>query len=120
MEPETLQRHVRTLATLPETDAPVISCYLELNKGRVEDCNTFDELSGLLQRGLLGASRQHVADAYSQSRSIWPTSCCPTRRGSRFSRAGAVSLSFFRFNSTFRCRTGWPLIVRPTSTTWWN
>ena len=35
MELEFLQQHVRTLATSPETDAPVISCYLELNKSDI-------------------------------------------------------------------------------------
>ena len=31
----TLQKHVLTLATIEETDAPMISCYLNLEKGLV-------------------------------------------------------------------------------------
>ncbi len=36
MELSELKKHVRTLATLPETDAPVISCYLELLNGKIK------------------------------------------------------------------------------------
>ena len=33
MELKNLKKHVHTLATLDETSAPVISCYLNLEKG---------------------------------------------------------------------------------------
>ena len=33
MDIQTLQKHVLTLATIEETDAPMVSCYLNLEKG---------------------------------------------------------------------------------------
>ena len=42
MELKNLQKHVRTLATLAETDAPIISCYLTLHNGRIKDRIAFD------------------------------------------------------------------------------
>lgn len=44
MELTELKKHIRTLATLPETDAPVISCYLALLKRNIKNRNTFEEL----------------------------------------------------------------------------
>ena len=63
MEPGLLQQHIRELATLPESDAPVISCYLALSKGSLKDRNSFDHQLRRLERGLAGARRQDLADA---------------------------------------------------------
>jgi len=58
MELKHLQRHIRTLATLPETEAPVVSCYLALDQGRVRNSNAFDGQVRPLQGGLSGTARQ--------------------------------------------------------------
>ncbi len=43
MELESLREHIRSLAILPETDAPVISCYLSIENGRIKNRNGFNE-----------------------------------------------------------------------------
>ena len=43
MQLKDLQKHVRTLATLPESDAPFISCYLRLDKGHIKNLIALDE-----------------------------------------------------------------------------
>ena len=89
MELESLQQHIRTLATLPETDAPVISCYLELNKGRLKDRNAFDQQVRSLQLGLVGASRQDFADAVQRIETYLANELLPDATGlAVFSRAG--------------------------------
>ena len=40
MERINLPKHVRTLATLPVTDAPVVSCYQSLDAGRLAGIET--------------------------------------------------------------------------------
>ncbi len=52
MERINLPKHVRTLATLPVTDAPVISCYQSLAAGRLTDRSAFDDRVQSLRRGL--------------------------------------------------------------------
>ena len=63
MELKNLQKHVQTLATLPETDAPVISCYLSLNDGRIKDRGAFDGQVRPLISSLTGQTRQDFEDA---------------------------------------------------------
>ena len=62
MERKNLPKHVRTLATLPVADAPVISCYQTLAAGRLADRNAFDERLRSLRRGL-SVPAQHDFDA---------------------------------------------------------
>lgn len=62
MERKNLPQHVRTLATLPVTDAPVISCYQTLAAGRLADRNAFDDRVQSLRRGL-SIQEQHAFDA---------------------------------------------------------
>lgn len=50
MELKELQAHIRTLASLPETDAPVISCYLNLESGRPECQSALEERKHLLRK----------------------------------------------------------------------
>ena len=52
MERINLAKHVRTLAILPVTDAPVISCYQSLAAGRLADRSAFDDRVQSLRRGL--------------------------------------------------------------------
>ncbi|MCP4709936.1 MAG: hypothetical protein GY869_15035 [Planctomycetes bacterium] len=43
MELHELENLIQTLATLPETETPVISCYLLLENGRLQDNNIFEQ-----------------------------------------------------------------------------
>jgi hypothetical protein len=52
MERRNLPAHVRTLATLPVTEAPVVSCYQTLAAGRLADRSAFDNRVQSLRRGL--------------------------------------------------------------------
>ena len=61
MERQNLQKHVRTLITLPVADAPVISCYQALAAGRLADRNAFDGRMRSLRRSL-HVTEQHAFD----------------------------------------------------------
>jgi len=55
MELKNLQEHVRTLATLAESNAEVVSCYLTIVKGRLTNHNVFDEqVLRSLKQGMTG------------------------------------------------------------------
>jgi hypothetical protein len=54
VEVKTLQQHIATLATLEETGAPVISCYLSLEKGPYAWRDEFDERVRNLRSSLSG------------------------------------------------------------------
>ena len=89
MELKNLQKHVRTLATLPETDAPVISCYLTLHNGRIKDSNAFDGQVRLLIGGLTGQTRQDFEDALEPIGRYLAEGLLPEAKGvAIFSRAG--------------------------------
>ena len=51
------------LASLPETDAPVISCYLTVHNGRIKHRIAFEGQVSPLTRGLTGQMRQDFEDA---------------------------------------------------------
>jgi len=64
MDLKELEKHVRTLATLPEADAPVISCYLDNREtGQSGYRHTLDEQVGLLRKSLTADMRQHFEEA---------------------------------------------------------
>jgi rubrerythrin len=52
MDIETLQEHVLTLATIGETDAPMVSCYLNLENGLAAAWRILDERVRLLRKTL--------------------------------------------------------------------
>ena len=52
MELKKLQSHIRTLASLKETDAVVMSCYLNLEDGGVANRNFFHKRTNLLRKTL--------------------------------------------------------------------
>lgn len=66
MEPKEFQRHVLTLATLPQTDAPVISCYLNLEQARSSYRRALDERVRVLRRTLDGEPRWQFERALGQ------------------------------------------------------
>ena len=52
MEVKELQQHIRTLATLEETSAPVISCYLNLEKGPLAAHNALEARARQVKKSL--------------------------------------------------------------------
>ena len=58
MELRTLERHIASLAAMPESGAPVISCYLNLQGGPPGYRNTWDEQVAALRSGLTGVARR--------------------------------------------------------------
>jgi release factor family 10 len=89
MELALLQRHIRELATLPETDAPVVSCYIELSQGSIKDGNAYVQQVRALERGVIGPSRQHVSDAIRRIDKYLELELLPDAKGlAAFSRAG--------------------------------
>lgn len=66
MDLKDLQKHIRTLATLPEAAAPVISCYLNLEASESGYRHALDERVRLLRKSLTGETRQHFEQALGQ------------------------------------------------------
>jgi hypothetical protein len=66
MEPKEFQRHVLPLATLPQTGAPVISCYLNLEQARSSYHQALDERVRVLRRTLDGEPRCQFERALGQ------------------------------------------------------
>jgi len=52
MDLKELQKHIRTLATLPEAGAPVISCYLDLETSESGYRPALDQRVRLLRKSL--------------------------------------------------------------------
>ena len=63
MDIQTLQKHVLTLATIEETDAPMVSCYLNLEKGLVAAWRILDERVRLLRKTLPAPQRDSFEHA---------------------------------------------------------
>lgn len=93
MERLNLPKHVRTLATLPVTDAPVISCYQCLAAGRLADRSAFDDRVQSLRQGL-SIQEQHSFDAaLARIEEVLATEILPNSKGfAAFSRAGEQPL----------------------------
>lgn len=89
MDVKTLQQHLVTLATLNETSAPVVSCYLNLESGPAGYRSVLDARVDLLRRSLSEPRRSQVAAAM-QPIETWLRA--PPANGSQgfalFSRAG--------------------------------
>ena len=89
MELKNLQRHIRTLATLPETDAEVISCYLTLDKGRLKNRNEFDGQVRAIQNDLTGQTRRDFEVALHRIQANLEAELLPDAKGlAVYSRAG--------------------------------
>jgi hypothetical protein len=63
MDIQTLQKHVLTLATIEETGAPVVSCYLNLEKGAAAPWRILDERVRLLRKALPAPQRDSFEHA---------------------------------------------------------
>ena len=66
MEMKHLKKHIRALATLPETDARVVSCYVELEKGRLKNPQAFRRGLGVIKKSLTRTERQPVEESLSR------------------------------------------------------
>ena len=94
MELKNLQKHVRTLAILEETNAPVISCYLNLEKGASGYRNILDKRVGLLRKSLKGDKNLYFEEALKHIEEFIATELFSDAKGAViFSRGG--SQSFF-------------------------
>ena len=91
MELKNLQRHIRSLATLPETSAQVVSCYLELEKGGIKDPAVIHEQVHHLTTGLAGQERQDFKAAMAAIQRYLAVELSADAKGAAiFSRAGAA------------------------------
>jgi peptide subunit release factor 1 (eRF1) len=66
VEIQTLQKHVLTLATMGETGAPMVSCYLNLETGLAAARRIFDERVQLLRKTLPAKQRDSFEQALSR------------------------------------------------------
>ena len=90
MELESLRKHIRTLVTLPVTDAEVISCYLTLEGGGLTDRNAFDTRVWFLKQEVAGTARRDSEDALKRIEEYLTIGLLPDAKGiAIFSRAGA-------------------------------
>ena len=58
MDQDKLELHVRNLIDLPETEAPVLSCYVRIAAGEVAEWPALEERIRTLRRSLLADKRQ--------------------------------------------------------------
>ena len=86
---QTLQKHVLTLATLEETDAPVVSCYLNLETGLIAAKRVVDERVRLLRKTLALPQREPFEQALRRIDSCLAAGFEPESQGAAiFSRGG--------------------------------
>ena len=84
-----LQSHVRILAALPESDAPVVSCYLDLESGRTHWDSDLERRARLLRRITPRSERNFLDASLDQIRSFLTTELRPQTRGvAAFARVG--------------------------------
>jgi len=85
-----LNAHIRALATLPETDVLMVSCYLGITRGRLSRPEAFEERVRDLRSALSGREREDFKNAIGPIRSFISSRLLPDTRGAAiFSRAGA-------------------------------
>jgi len=90
MELKKLQKHVRTLITLEETDDLVISCYLNLEFGESGYRNFLTERVRVLNKSLTGEVVQSFKEALSRIELFIKTELLPDTKGvAVFARGGA-------------------------------
>jgi ribosomal protein L30E len=90
MELKNLQKHIHTLATLEETDSPVISCYLNWEVGASGHRPVLKERGRILRQGLSGQARQDFEEALDRIEAFITTELLPDAKGvAIFARGGA-------------------------------
>lgn len=90
MELKELQQHIRTLATVAETNAPVVSCYLDLEQG-LPTCRSFIRgRSKVLRKILFGEGLRGFEEALPQVEAYIETELQPESKGvAIFARGGS-------------------------------
>ena len=89
MDRADLNAHVRALATLPETEVPVVSCYLGITRGRLSKPAAFEARVRNLRSASSGRERQDLQNAIEPIRSFISSRLRPDTKGAAiFSRAG--------------------------------
>ena len=90
MDRTDLNAHVRALAALPETDVPMVSCYLGITRGRLSRPEAFEERVRKLRSALSGRARRDLQNAIEPIRCFINSKLLPDASGAAiFSRAGA-------------------------------
>lgn len=91
MELDELRSHIRTLITLEETEAPIVSCYVHRAVGRDgSPPHLFDRRVRTVRKVLGGQERDHFEEAFGRIQRYLGTEVLPTTRGvAMFARAGA-------------------------------
>lgn len=94
MAMEDLQKQFVTLATLEETEAPVISCYLNLAAGQRAYRSVLEERARLLSKRMPEGTRRPLEEALDRIEGVLRTSLAASTQGvAIFARGG--SRSFF-------------------------
>jgi len=89
MDRADLNAHVRALAILPDTDVPMVSCYLGITRGRLSRPAAFEERVRDLLSALSGRKRQDLQNAIKVIRSYISSRLLSDASGvAVFSRAG--------------------------------
>ncbi len=89
MELKELQKHIRTLVELEETDAPVISCYLNLEAGVPAYWQVLKERGQLVRKNLAGQTLQDFEEALARVERYVETEIGPQTAGAAiFARGG--------------------------------
>ncbi len=89
MELKKLKKHVRTLASLPVTCEPVVSCYMTIEDGRVKNSGAYEEYLHRIRRGLSSQEWQSMRAALEPVDAYLANKLRPDSKGiAIFSRAG--------------------------------
>lgn len=89
MKTRELEGHIRTLATLAESEAPVISCYLEVGNGSPGFHKVLNDRVQTLRQSLRGNALRPFEEALSTIRTYLQTEIATWSRGvALFARAG--------------------------------
>lgn len=93
---DTIQNHLLTLARVRKTGAPVISCYLLLDQGRLTNRDSLKGRLGALRHGLTGSICELFDEALDPIATVLAGQLSPdTRSIALFSRAGEYPLFVF-------------------------
>jgi hypothetical protein len=118
MELKELQRHILTLATLPQTGDPVISCYLNRETGQPNGRHMLEERVQLLRGSLLPKWRWEFEEGLNRIDAYLRQGVPERVVGLAMSLAPENSRSSCHSNSTYPCPIGSQSTRLRISTTW--
>jgi rubrerythrin len=89
VEPQELQKHIRTLATVEESDSPMISCYLDLSNGATCCIDEINNRRQILTRSLSAGRAAEIGGLTANIQEYVICATPPRTRGlAVFARAG--------------------------------